>query len=384
MKAGATTDDLAEFGVYRDSKPGEGKRNLAVISHPGTATSALLKKGAQTFTTDLIIDSSKWDDDDAYKEVKWHGGEKSDGSQDTDNAIIKLADGTTRTIAYGGDSGDTGGGSYIYHDGTNYDNSPLPAFGVNNTYYAFIDFAENPTGNMILRWTNVATIPYGDDRILLSIIVVPPNATKGRSPIIIPLTTKSLSINAVAIAANSITADHVAAGTISTTHIVAAGIEGSKLNIDSGTTFSSGYNPTDYSKTITTADTSYPSSPNNGDLFVKTNENNNLYRWNGSAWVLWDLGLARSTANTGVANALTAQNAANTAQSTANTAATNATAANSELDDIADDDKVTPDEKNVAKRLYTSITSEYSGVLAQGSAQGVSTGNYTLLLFLVI
>ena len=61
---------------------------------------------------------------------------------------------------------------YIYHNGTNYDDSPLSAFAVNNTYYAFIDFVINPTGNMILQWTNVSTIPYGDDRILLAIIVV--------------------------------------------------------------------------------------------------------------------------------------------------------------------------------------------------------------------
>jgi len=290
----------------------------------------------------------------ARREVKWHGGE---ATADTTHANIKLADGDDRTIAYGGDSGDSGGGSYSYTtNGTSY--STITAFSDNSTYYGFIDFKEDPTGNMLLRWTNSHTIPYGDDRILLVMIVVPPDNTKGRSPIIIPFGTKSLSINAVAIAANSITADHVAAGTISTDHIVSAGIAGSKLNIDSGTTFASGYNPTEKAKT--TAANDAPSSPNSGDLWIDSNDANKLYRWNGSSWVLWDLGLSRATADTAVTNAATAQG-------TANTASTNATAANNELDDIADDAKVTPDEKNVAKRLYTAITDEYAGILAEGA-----------------
>ena len=357
MKSGATSDDLAEFGVFRDSKPGEGKRNLPSFSHAGSATSALLKKGAQTFTSDLQVQASTWANDLARREVKWHGGE---ATADTTHANIKLADGDNRTIAYGGDSGDNGNGSYVYHNGTNYDDSPLAAFADNTTYYGFIDFAEDATGNMTLRWTNSHTIPYGDDRILLVMIVVPPDATKGRSPIIIPFGTKSLSINAVAIAANSVTADHVAAGTISATHIVAGGLPGSSLNIDSNTTFASGYDPTEIGTGgQTSAQDNAPSNPNAGDLWIDTNDESTLYRYSGSAWVEFDLGLARATANTGVTNAAAAQ-------STANTAATNAAAANAELDDIADDAKVTPDEKNIVRRLYNDIVTEYAGILAEG------------------
>ena len=211
MKAGATSGDTAEFGVYRDSKPGEGKRNLPSMVHTASATSALLKKGAQTFTTDLQIQASAYPNDLARRHVKWHGGE---ATADTTHANIKMADGDNRVIAYGGDTGDDGTGvNYAYTtNGSSYSN--ISAFSDNTTYYAFIDFVEDPTGNMTLRWTNSYSIPYGDDRVLLCMIVVPPDNTKGRSPLIFPFTTKSLSINASVIAANSITADHIQANTI--------------------------------------------------------------------------------------------------------------------------------------------------------------------------
>ena len=35
-------------------------------------------------------------------------------------------------------------------------------------------------------------------------------------------------------------------------------------------------------------------------------------------------------------------------------------------DDIADDAKVTPDEKNIVRRLYNDIVTEYAGILAEG------------------
>jgi len=140
------------------------------------------------------------------------------------------------------------------------------------------------------------------------------------------------------------------------------------FHINSQTNFTSGYDPS--TKAQTTANATQPSSPNAGDLWVDTDDEDKLYRFNGTSWVFFDLGLGRATANTGVSNAATAQAAANAA-------AVDATAANSELDDIADDSKVTPDEKNVAKRLYADITGEYAGVLAEGTEYAVSTSNYT-------
>ena len=222
MRAASSTTGLAEFGVYRDSQPGGGKSDLANVSHAGSATSALLKKGAQTFTTDLMIEASGSTVGDMWREVKWHGGETGN---DTTNASLVLADGTNRVVAYGGDSGNDNNGSYTLGTasggvGSTVSYSTITQFSTNTTYYAYVDFAEQPTGDLILRWTTTSHVAYGDDRILLAMIVIPPNSAKGNSPVIIPLTTKSLSINAVAIAANSITADHVRADTIDTSHLL--------------------------------------------------------------------------------------------------------------------------------------------------------------------
>jgi len=233
------------------------KKEAAKTTHLGSTTSALLKFGAQTHSTDLNVRASAWENDLARREVKWHGDDSDGEPVDTEHATIKMGDGTTRTIAYGGDTSDDGSGTYVYHDGTNYDNSPLAAFVDNKSYYGFIDFAEDPTGNMTLRWTNSATIPYGDDRVLLVLIVVPPDNTKGRSPIIIPFGSKSLSINAVAIAANSITADHITAGSIGVETFTAS------ANNAMTKTFSQAAEPT--------AQNSDP-DPTEGDLWFDTDE----------------------------------------------------------------------------------------------------------------
>jgi len=54
-----------------------------------------------------------------------------------------------------------------------------------------------------------------------------------------------------------------------------------------------------------------------------------------------------------------------------------ADAALSDLTDIADDDKVTPDEKLVAKVHYTAITNEYAGIVAQALTVSATSTTYT-------
>ena len=327
MKAG-TSGELAEFGVFRDSKPGDGKRNLPTFTHAGSATSALLKKGAQTFSTDLQIVKSEWDNDAAFREVKWHGGEKSDGTQNAVNATIRMADGTSRTILYGGDYQDDGDnvpgatppeGVYKYTtDGTNF--STPTQLDVNDTYYAYIDFTIDSSGNMTLIWTKNIAVPYGDNRVLLAIVVVPPTVASGRSPIIIPLTTKSLSINAVAIAANSITGDHVQANTIATSHISGV-LDGGKVTISADTTFAAPtYNPSSKTQTFVTGSTaSPPTSVSAGDLWINPT-NNDIYiaaaagasTIGAGAWVLEND--AKTSATAAQNTATTANNAAVAAQ----------------------------------------------------------------------
>ena len=294
MKAGATADDYAEFGVYRASKPDNTMRSAPAILHAGSTTSALLKKGAQTFTTDLQIVPTEWANDDAIQEVKWHGDDSNGAPSDTENATIKLADGTERTIAYGGDTSDNGGGVYsATSNGTSYSN--IDEFAVNKTYYAFIDFTADASGNMTLRWTVDPAVPYGDNKILLAMITIPPNANSGRSPRIFPLTTKSLTVNAVAIAANAITADHVQANSISAGHINGV-LPGNKITVNADTTFASGYDPTTAGGATTTYAATAPGSPTTGDIWIDSDDNK-FYRYSGSAWVEIDVGYAASKAN---------------------------------------------------------------------------------------
>ena len=71
-----------------------------------------------------------------------------------------------------------------------------------------------------------------------------------------------------------------------------------------------------------------------------------------------------------------AQEDADAAQQTADDAAAAAEAAQEDVDDIGDDNKVTPSEKEIAFTLYTEITNEYAGYTAQGTDLSVSTTNY--------
>jgi len=76
------------------------------------------------------------------------------------------------------------------------------------------------------------------------------------------------------------------------------------------------------------------------------------------------------------ADADAAQEDADAAQNAADAAAAAALAAQEDVDDIGNDDKVTPSEKEIAYTLYTAITNEYAGYTAQGTDLSVSTTAY--------
>ena len=129
-------------------------------------------------------------------------------------------------------------------------------------------------------------------------------------------------------------------------------------------------------KIVSFYQTEAPTATSVGDLWVDTNDGNKLYRATATGTGNWvevqDDAIATAQ---GAAN--DAQDAADDAQTAADDAQDAADEAKDDLADIADDDKVTPDEKLSAKVLYDKIINEYSGIIAQALAQGVSSTAYT-------
>ena len=181
-------------------------------------TSALIKKGAQTYSTDLQIVRSTNTSSNSYKHIKWHGGTSA-----TTNATIKFADGTTRTIAYGGDSDNdaaneadysftTDGASYTAKD--NLESTTLIGGSAGAiTLFAYIDLDQSVSSNLTLRLTNDNLVPYADNHVILGVITVAsssPAPLADTAPFIAPFTEKSLAINASVISTNAITADEIA------------------------------------------------------------------------------------------------------------------------------------------------------------------------------
>ena len=181
-------------------------------------TSALIKKGAQTYSTDLQIVRSTNTSSNSYKHIKWHGGTSA-----TTNATIKFADGTTRTIAYGGDSDNdaaneadysftTDGASYTAKD--NLESTTLIGGSAGAiTLFAYIDLDQSVSSNLTLRLTNDNLVPYADNHVILGVITVAsssPAPLADTAPFIAPFTEKFLAINASVISANAITADEIA------------------------------------------------------------------------------------------------------------------------------------------------------------------------------
>jgi len=111
-----------------------------------------------------------------------------------------------------------------------------------------------------------------------------------------------------------------------------------------------------------------------GDLWVNTtNEGNALSTWNDSIddwYQIRDgtIAIAQGAAETAQGAAETAAGAAATAQGAAVAAAGVAATATNTLADIADDNKLTPAEKQQAKTLWDAVATEYAGIVASALA----------------
>lgn len=88
---------------------------------------------------------------------------------------------------------------------------------------------------------------------------------------------------------------------------------------------------------------------------------------------------AKSTADTAKSTADSAISTANTAKSTADSAISTANSVNSKVSDMANDNKLTPSEKQMIQKEWDTIADEKSSIESQGTAYGLTTdkSNYT-------
>ena len=176
-------------------------------------TAALLKKGAQPFTTNIQFGPSDHngsdltDEKSLYNAFRWFGP-SGDGS-----GKISLGQHDDQS---GNDT------TYTVADSTA-STSGVSGLSQNTTYYAYVTLpASGTTATMAV--TSDYRVPFQDDKILLATIVVEgaPSSDdiadneKGWSPTILPYNGKVPTLNAVSIAANAITADAIQAKTLTT------------------------------------------------------------------------------------------------------------------------------------------------------------------------
>ena len=209
----STVGTEAEFFVYDGTPVPWQVDGSSITSGSVTAgeiandslTNALLKKGARSFSTDLEIRGT------AYNQIIWDNG----------TAL------TDATITYGDASSDT------IADGTK-----TTGLADSTTYYAYISV----TGGSpkVLTFSTTHSDAISDDNLLLAIIVIGV-ALDGNAPTILPFNSKVPTINAIAIAADSITTDHLTAELILSTTII-AGNDGTSQRWELNTSGIRGYN----------------------------------------------------------------------------------------------------------------------------------------------
>jgi hypothetical protein len=105
-------------------------------------------------------------------------------------------------------------------------------------------------------------------------------------------------------------------------------------------------------KVTTFVGTTAPTAEAVGDLWIDTDDNNKLYRWSGSAWVLVrDLGIAQALADVAAAQA--------------------------EIDIISSDNWLSAAEKPTLKVVYDALISNYTALDAKAAALGVASTERT-------
>ena len=176
------------------------------ILQANSLTTALLKKGAgRPFTSNLRIAGS------AYNAIFWDNAQPGIAYNNT-NATLTFGNGDVVTIAHGTKTSGLSNNSttYMYLDGT----------------------SAGLTGTLTPQFTTTHATAIGDNKLLLATITVGADAAQ-TSPVIMPFTSKQLTIAAGAISANAVIADHIKAGSLDAKTITLTGNDG-KIRTSSG------------------------------------------------------------------------------------------------------------------------------------------------------
>jgi len=169
LQAGSDALQMIMILTFRGTVP---TLNRDAIAN-GAITAALLKKTAQPWNCSVTFSGAGWN------AVQWSSGN------------LAFADGST----YGINSGSLTG---------------IPSNKTRYIYYVL--------GDPNLKTTSSYTTAIGDEKALLCIVTTG-TSDKGNAPVILPMTSKGLTVNAVAIAADAIMADHIQARSIVSDHI---------------------------------------------------------------------------------------------------------------------------------------------------------------------
>lgn len=178
-------------------------------------TTALLKKGAQPWTTTVEFQKFPQSDSSLYNKFSWGNG---------------TAGNTAGYISFGTSSSDT---HPVDSGNSNTDFSSIGGANLssglsdNTTYYCFLDISDSSSAYPVGVTTDYR-VPYQDNKILMATVIVGTSQdntnTKGNSPTILPFNGVVPTISANAIAANSITADVIQANAITADTITANAI----------------------------------------------------------------------------------------------------------------------------------------------------------------
>jgi len=269
-------DPESQFKMIANDTDIPTKGDPAKFIASGAMTTALLKKGAQPWTTTVEFQKFPQSDSSLYNKFSWGNGTSGNlagyisfGASASDSAPVDSGNSNTDFSSIGG--ANLSGG-----------------LSDNTTYYCFLNLSATlVSGRHPVGVTTNYTVPYQDDKVLLATVIVGTSGdntnTKGNTPTILPFNGKIPTMSVGALAANSIIADNIQAGTITADHIT-SGVVTTRITADmSGVTMNTSGHIYSGSKAYGDNNTGFilDGGTTNGRFQIGPNNANNM-KWDGS------------------------------------------------------------------------------------------------------